>query len=137
MFSDPWVTPIRRTAVERFIVSYDIWAEDKFSVTKPGLNGRSAANLAAPAAEAWCLENMVLGVLGIAPDRPFWLRLEMRTADQKDLSSVLAEPGISLRNLILLLGRKPGSGDPLWTRDAGPMRLVEVTRTRARGARNG
>jgi hypothetical protein len=123
--------------VERFVVSYDIWGEDKFSVTMPGPANRSASNLSASAAEAWCLEGLAISASGIAPDRPFWLRLDMRTADQKDLASVLADPGISLRNIILLLGRKPGAGDPQWTREAGPLRLADLARAAARGARSG
>jgi hypothetical protein len=136
IFSDHWTTPFRRAPVERFVVSYDIWAEDKFSVTVPASN-HSASNLAAPALEAWCLGSLGISAAGIAPDRQFWLRLEMRTADQADLASVTAEPGVSLRNLILLLGRKPGAGDPQWTREAGPLRLTDLTRTGGRGTRNG
>jgi hypothetical protein len=136
IFSDRWTTPFRRAPVERFVVSYDIWAEDKFSVTMPASN-HSASNLHATALEAWCLGNLGISAAGLAPDRQFWLRLEMRTADQGDLASVTAEPGISLRNFILLLGRKPGTGDPQWTREAGPLRLADLTRTGGRGTRNG
>ena len=138
LFSDQGITVIRRSPVARFVVSYDIWSEDKFSVTIPVHPPRTAANLSRPATETWCLESLSISAMGMAPDRPFWLRLEMRAGDQRDLSSVLGEPGISLRTLILLLGRKPGENDPLWTRDAGPLRLADLTRTPpGRGARNG
>jgi len=135
LFGDAYATVLRRAPVERFVISYDIWADDKFSVVVPG--ARSAANLPAAATEAWCLENLAINAFGLAPDRPFWLQLEMRTADQRELSSVVSGPGISLGNLILLLGRKPGSDDPQWRRQAGPLRLVDLVRTPGRGSRNG
>lgn len=137
VFSDRGVTVLRRSPVQRFVVSYDIWGEDKFSVVAPGLAPRSATSLSASAIESWCLENMAVGVEGVAPDRPFWLRLEMRTGDPIDLSRLLGDPGISLRSLVVLLGRKPGSDDPQWTRDAGPLRLAGLVRTPGRGARKG
>jgi hypothetical protein len=137
LFSDRWVTVFRRTPILRFVVSYDIWGEDKFSVTLPGAAGRSAANLSASATEAWCLENLAISATGLPPDRPFWLRLDMRTGDQRDLGAMLGEPGISLKSLILLLGRKPGEDDPQWNREVGPLRLADLARSPGRGARNG
>ena len=68
---------------ERFVVSYDIW-EEKFKVTMPEHAALDPHVLTAAAAEAWCLENLAIGALGLAPDRPFWLRFELRTADPKD-----------------------------------------------------
>jgi hypothetical protein len=137
LFSDGWITPMRRTPVQRFVVSYDVWEEGKFSITMPGAVPRSAVDLSAQAAEVWCLENLVISALGLAPDRPFWLRLEMRSGEPKDFSSVLSESGISLRSLMLLLGRKPGADDAQWTREAGPLHLADLTRTPGRGARSG
>jgi hypothetical protein len=137
LFSDRWLTVIRRTPVARFVVSYDIWGDDKFSVTLPGSAARSAANLSASATEAWCLENLAVSAMGMAPDRPFWIRLDMRTGDQRDLASILGDPGISLRSLILLLGHKQGEDDPQWYREAGPLRLSDLTRSPGRGARIG
>ena len=136
IFSDAYVTVLRRAPVDRFVISYDIWADDRFSVVMPG--ARSAENLSASAAEAWCQENMAVNTAGLAPDRPFWLQLDMRTADQKELSSVVSSPGIiSLGSLIQWLGRKPGADDPQWKRQAGPLRLADLNRTAGRGPRNG
>lgn len=136
LFADAGYTRVLRPApVERFVISYDIWADDKFSVTVPG--ARSAANLSAAATEAWCLENMAITAAGLASDQPFWLQLDMRPADQRELSSVVSGPGISLGNLILLLSRKPDSDDPQWRLREGPLRLVDLARTAGRGARNG
>ncbi len=136
LFSDRFLTVLRRSPLERFVVSYDIWGEDKFSVTVSGPVPRSASNLSAAATEAWCLETVAINASGMAPNRPFWLRLDMGTTNQKDLASVLGESGISLRNFILLLGRKPGADDTQWSREAGPLRLTELAHTPARGMRN-
>jgi hypothetical protein len=126
-----------RRVPERFVVSYDLW-EEKFSVTQLGSMPRSTPHvLSAPAAEAWCLEGLAISALGVAPDRPFWLRFELRTADQKDLAAGAGEPGLNLRSLIELFSRKPGPGDPNWTREAGPLRLEDLRRAAGRGARNG
>ena len=137
LYSDPYTTVLRRAPVpvERFVISYDIWADDKFCVVVPG--SRSATNLSAAATESWCLESMAITATGLSPDRPFWLQLDMRPADQRELSSVMNGPGLSLGNLILLLSRKPSSEDPQWTLRTGPLRLVDLVRTRGRGARNG
>ncbi|MBZ5728371.1 MAG: hypothetical protein LAP87_25730 [Acidobacteriia bacterium] len=136
LFSDRYLTVLRRSPLERFAVSYDIWGEDKFSVAVAGPVPRSASNLSVAATEAWCLDSLAINASGIAPDRSLWLRLEMGIANQKDLASVLGDSGISLRNFILLLGRKPGADDAQWTREAGPLRLAALARSPARGTRN-
>jgi hypothetical protein len=119
------------------VVSYDLW-EEKFSVTQLGSIPRSTPHvLSAEAAEAWCLEGLAIGALGLPPDRPFWLRFELRTADQKDLAGGAGEPGLNLRSLIELFSRRPGPNDPNWTRDVGPLRLEDLRHAAGRGARNG
>ena len=136
LFAENHDMAIRRVP-ERFVVSYDLW-EEKFSVTQLGSTPRSTAHvLSAPAAEAWCLEGLAISALGVAPNRPFWLRFELRTADQKDLAGGAGEPGLNLRSLIELFSRKPGPDDPNWTREVGPLRLEDLRRAAGRGARNG
>jgi hypothetical protein len=134
LFSDAYTTVLGRS-MDRFVISYDIWADDKFSVTIPGV--RSASNLSAAAAETWCQENLAINATGLAPERPFWLQLDMRTANQKELASVVSGLGISLGKIIDLLATKPGSDDPPWRRQAGPLRLADLVRTPGRGPRNG
>ena len=124
-----------RHAPERLTVSYDVW-EEKFGVVL-GTANRRVSRLSAAAAETWCLDKLAISTLGLAPDRPFWFRLELRTADPKDLSSVVGEPGISIRGLIELFSRKPGADQDQWTLDAGPLRLANLSRTSGRGTRNG
>lgn len=136
LFTDAYLTVLRRTPMDRFAISYDIWADNKFTVVMPGAH--SAKNMSAGATEQWCLENMAINTAGLAPDRPFWLQLDMRTVDPRELSSIVNGQGFSLvSSLILLFGRKPGADDPQWRRQAGPLRLADLTRTPGRGPRNG
>jgi len=132
LFRDPFVTPFRRTDA-RFVVSYDIWGEDKFSVTVPEPIPRTVL-LPASAAEAWCIENLAINASGLPPDRPFWLLLDLRTVPRKDLSQVLGDSGISIKNFFIeFFSRQPGTDDPQWTRPAGPLRLADLVRTPGRG----
>ncbi len=128
---------IFRVFRERLIVSYALW-EEKFSVTIPGAAVPTQSNLTAAQAETFALENLAISALGLAPERPFWLKFELRTAAQKDLSSLLGESGLSISGLMIdVLSRKPGANDPYWTRSAGPLRLADLPRTNGRGIRNG
>lgn len=131
LYRDAFVTPLRRANVERFVVSYNIWADDKFSVTVPGR--RSAENLSLKATESWCLETLAIGTGGLSPDTPFWLRFDMHTATQRDLSELVGDRGLNLHNLVMLLGRRGAGDDPSWTLDAGPLRLADLVRTPGRG----
>ena len=124
-----------RHSPERLTVSYDVW-EEKFSVTL-GTTNRRVTGLSASAAESWCLDNLAISALGVPSERPFWFRLELRTADPKDLSSVVGEPGISIRGLIEIFSRKPGANEDPWTLDAGPLRLADLPRSLTRRVRNG
>ena len=134
IYTDPYVTPYRRSA-ERYVISYDIWAENKFSVTIPGAVPRTVSNLSAPLTEAWCQENFAVTVSGLAPDRPFWVQFDMRTADQKDVAALLGGSGLSLSTLINLFSRRSGADDLQTWRD-GPFRLKDVLRiTPGRGSR--
>jgi hypothetical protein len=134
LFSDAHGTVFRRFP-ERLVVSYDLW-EEKFSVTIPGLSKRSPPNVSAAQAETWCLENMAISALGLAPDRPFWVKFELRTTDRRELNSVVGDSGISLSALVDLFSR-PQGGDLYWSRSAGPLRLRDLPRTRSGRGRIG
>jgi hypothetical protein len=121
--------------IERFTVSYDIW-EEKFKVVLP-MEGRSKTDLSLLDAETWCLDNLAVSALGVEPFRPFWLSLDLRTVSQRELSSLAGEGGISMRGLIDLLSRKPGSDQDHWTAEAGPLRLADLPRKIVRRTRNG
>lgn len=127
-----------RTSLDRFAISYDVWQNEKFSVTVLSAAQRTSPTLSAAATEAWCLENLAISASNLAADRRFWMRLEMRTADKKDLSNMVAGQGmISFAELVRALGRKAGADDPIPTLEAGPLRLADLVRTPGRGPRNG
>jgi hypothetical protein len=125
-----------RQAFGRFVVSYDIW-EQKFMVTVPGLATRPRENLTALQAETWCLENLAISASGLAADRPFFLRLELRTEQRGELSSILADPGISLvKAAVELFSRKARPDEPHWGPfESGRLRLSELVRMPGRGTR--
>ncbi len=136
LYSDTRGT-VFRSFRERFIVSYALW-EEKFAVTIPGQPPRTQMNLSAAQAERFCIDNVAISALGLPPDRPFWVKFELRTAAQKDLTSLLGESGISVSAIMIdLLSRKPGANDPYWSRSTGPLRLADLPRTLVRGTRIG
>jgi hypothetical protein len=137
LFNDDHVTVVKRRQ-GRFVVSYALW-EEKFSVTQLGTlpgSARSADGLSSAAAEAWCMESLAITTLGMAPDRMYWLRFELATADQKDLSGMTDEPGLSFRKLVDYLGRKPKEDEPHWAPLERRLRLSDLPRMTGRG-RNG
>ena len=132
IFRDDRGTVFRRSP-ERLTVSYDVW-EEKFKVVL-AIDRRSVSRLSLAAAETWCLDNLAISALGLAPARPFWLQFDLRAATPKELSALVGDPGISVRGLIEVFGRKPGAGEPQWTLAAGPLRLTDLPRPAARGTR--
>jgi hypothetical protein len=128
LYRDPWITPLKRPAEARFLVSYDVLGEgDKFAVNMPGPPPRNALNLSKAATEAWCLDKVWIAAAGMAADRQFWLQLDVRVGNPRDLSSVLGDNGISV-DLIDALSKIPGADAPV-TQRAGPLRLAELLRT--------
>src|SRR5205085_442987 len=122
LLSDERGTVLRPPTRERVIVSYDLW-EEKFAVTIPGSAHRTVSHMTAARAEAWVLDGLAVSALGLAPDRPFWMRFDLQTASQKELSRVMGDSGLSLNGLIDLLSRGPGPKELSWSRTAGPLRL--------------
>jgi hypothetical protein len=109
---------------QTYVLSYDLW-EERFAVTMAGTPGKSASYLTAPAAEAWCVEQLTVPVSSIgrlARDTPFWVRLEYRVLDGEG-SSASDDAGLSLRGLIEAFSRRPKAN--AWTHsiEAGPFRL--------------
>jgi hypothetical protein len=126
---------ILRRLPERLVVSYDLW-EKRFAVTIPGGYKRSMSNLTAQQAEVWCIENLAVSALGLPPDRPFWLKFELRTTERRELSVLVGDSGISLTSLIDIFSH-PAGGDLYWSREAGPLRLRELPRTHIGRGKNG
>jgi len=129
LFTDDKGTIFHRPVVERLIFSYDLW-EEKFSVAVRGAFPRSKTMLTLSQAESYALDELAITALGLAPDRPFWLKFELSARSNKDLSSALGDSGISVTGLLIdWLSRKPGADNPYWSGTAGPLRLTDLTRT--------
>ena len=123
---------VERT-VERFVISYDLW-EEKFSASRLSQPPRSVSHLSAAAAETWCLLNLAVPVTALAPDKSFWLRLELRAEDPRERPAVLGEPGISLTRLIELFSRPSRGGQPSWVVEDGPFSLADLNKTKRSGS---
>jgi hypothetical protein len=118
----------------RFVVSYALW-EEKLKVTIPGSTARSQEGLSATEAEAWCLQNAAISASGLAPDRPFRMRFELRSVEKRDLSKVMGDLGISLTSMIEVFSRKPGGGESFPPLETGWLRLRDLPRLSGRPAR--
>ncbi len=111
---------ILRRNFDRFVISYDIW-EERFSISRMRTARSSVSGLTADAAEAWCLENIAVSTSGLPPDRPVWVRLDIRAQDTRQALS--DQEALSLSSLIELFSR-PGKREPnQWRLEAGPIRL--------------
>jgi len=128
LLRDDHITPFRHMP-QRFYVSYDIW-EGRFKVTIPGVTPESRLGLTAAQAEAWCMENMTVSALGLAPQQDFWMRFDLRTADPKDMTGIVSETGISISGLIEFFSRKT-DGEPHWTMERR-LRLADLRRSPSR-----
>lgn len=133
-------TSLYDRALERFVISYDLW-EEKYSVTKlwgaGSMRGsdvrrarerRSISHLTAEAAESWCIDNIAVSTSGLDPGRQLWVRLEVRSTDPRDGVPLVGESGMSITRLIDLFSHPPRSGQQRWTLDKGPVRLADVNR---------
>jgi hypothetical protein len=125
-----------KPARARFVVSYSIW-DEKFKVAIPGSAARSAEGLSATAAEAWCLENLAISASGLAPDKPFRMRFELRSVQQRDLSRVMGDLGISLTSMIEIFSRKAGGDEFNRTLETDWLWLRNLPRLSGRPARRG
>ncbi len=137
LFADPNLrTLVKRPQPARFVVSYDLW-EEKFTVAFPPPGPSTTSHLSASQAETFCLENLAMSALGVDPDRPFWLKFELKAPNQREISGVLGDSGISISKMIEIFSRKTGGNEPYWSRTAGPLRLTDLARMRGRGPRIG
>lgn len=122
----PRSIPLER-ALERFVVSYDVWGET-FKVAQTGGLRKSAAYLSANAAEFFCIDQMGVSLSGAPADKDLWLRLDIRAEDSSAQSSV-TESGFSLTSLIeLFSGRPSRSAVQEWNAETAPFRLNTLKR---------
>ncbi len=105
------------TTVDRFVVSYDIWAaspDTAYMVVKTTATPvKKVMHVSAKNAQAWCLSQMSLDTTGLSDHETLWARLEIQAEDAQRQGSVLESSvnsaGISLTPLIELLSRPAGS----------------------------
>jgi len=128
LFSDNFMTPVRRPVQERLVVSYALW-ERRFAVAMPGSPVQPVEGLTDGQAEEWCIRNLAVNALGLAPDRRFWLKFELRTAPRKDTTALISDSGLSLVRVIDIFSRKARPDEPSWTLLTGPLRLTDLPRT--------
>jgi hypothetical protein len=106
------------SAVDQFVVSFDLW-EETYSVVKVAAPRKSAKNLTAKAAQAWCLSQMSLDTTGLSGTEPLWARLEIRAGESPRGSSLFGDvnsSGISLITPLVDIFSRPGA-QPLRTLD--------------------
>jgi hypothetical protein len=115
--------PAAAAARRVFALSYDLW-EERFAVTVLDARSQSVSHLALAAAEAWCVEQLVIPLSAIGAlgrDVPFWIRLEYNILDgATGLDS--PEPGYTLQGLIDLLSRRQKTDTSSHALEAGPFR---------------
>ena len=127
--------PLVRPAVNRFVVSYDVW-EERFSVTSTVLERATASHLSATAAEGWCLDHLPLGIDGVPRDKPLWIKLEVRAEDARDQTGLFGPSSINLTRLIEVFSNPARTQQMHWEASAGPVRLEDLKRER-RSSRSG
>jgi hypothetical protein len=116
----------------RFVVSYALW-EERFSVTQLANKEVTVDGLSAQAAEAWCFDSLGLSTVGLATDRFYWLRFDIRTANAREIAAE-GLPGFSLSRMIEWLGKK-NSEQTQWGPLERRVRLADLPRLPGRGSR--
>jgi len=143
LFGDANHMTMIRKQPEQITVSYAIWDEkfkvvlDTVEIAAHTIDRRSAKDLSLSQTETWCMQNLAISALGLEPARPFWLRFELRSANERDLSSVRSEGGISIRGLIEAFSHRAGNDEFHRSLEAGPLRLIDLPRTVIRRTHNG
>jgi len=115
-------------AVERFVVSYDLWQE-KFSVVRMRDYRKWGMNASSSAAEAWCVDNVVIQMSQLASQlagQQLWARLEIRSVDQKNQPAPVSDSGISIISLVELFSRPPRPQQDRWTLETTAFHLDDL-----------
>jgi len=114
-------------ALERFVVSYDVW-EEKFSVVRVRDLHKSGMRLSASSAESWCLDNIFVQAASLPAGQQLWARLEIRSVDSKELGGepVAAASGINLATLIEIFSRPSRPQQDHWSMESAPFELSSL-----------
>ena len=109
----------------RFVFSYDLW-EEKFAVTRLEPTPRAISHLSAAAAEAWCLDSLMIPTGNLLADRPFWVSMTYSAeAGQRGVSD---NSGLTLGGLVDIFSRRNQRQPVSGSRNAGPFRLIDLRR---------
>lgn len=123
---------VLRTTADSFLVSYDV-IEETYSVVKLSGARKSVRHLTQSEAEAWCFQELTgLDLSGIAPTEPFWVRVDIRSVEErnKSLFGPVSERGISLNALIELFSSPVKASEVYLPLEAGPLTLEQLRRRR-------
>jgi hypothetical protein len=115
---------VLQRALDRFVVSYDVWGE-RFRIVQSNGAHRAVANLTANAAEIWCIEQMSVPATGAPVDKDLWLRLEIRAEDPLP-SFPITNEGLSISSLLDIFSRRAPAQE--WTSETQPFRLAGLRR---------
>ena len=109
-------------AKHTFVLSYDLW-EERFAAAILGSPARSAAYLSVAAAEAWCLEQLLVPITAMGSlAKAFWIRLEYRIQDD-GVRPAGGDASDALQGIIDALSRRSKTGELANSIEAGPFRL--------------
>ncbi|MFN3325986.1 MAG: hypothetical protein ACK5AZ_21010 [Bryobacteraceae bacterium] len=114
-----------RRSIERFAVSYDLW-EERFAVIGLRQGSKAVSHLSAQAAEVWCLDQLAVPTSGIAPERPVWLRLEIRAEESNERIDGDSDASVDLARLVELFSRGGQRREMRWSAEHGPVRLGSI-----------
>jgi hypothetical protein len=112
-------------SIVHFAFSYDIW-EERFRVTvlNPGMKKPIVSkNLTREQAQAWCLDQLKIDLTHVPGDRPVWVRLEMRSEDDRETASIVGQPGISISGLVELFSHPVKNQQVHLIEEVGPLKI--------------
>src|SRR5579884_1295057 len=117
--------PLER-ALDRFVISYDLW-EERFSAVEMRGARKTASHLTPAAAESWCIGQMGVGESAAPAGSQLWLRLEVRAEDSAPVSPI-GDSGLSLTGLIEIFSRSAPAQTQKWIAETQPFRLQDLKR---------
>lgn len=120
---------IAARSVVRFAFSYDLWS-GRFTVgVIPVTKDRPATkNLTPEAAQAWCLDRLKVDLSNLPPDRPIWVRLEIRSESPEETAGIVGESGISISGLVELFSHHAKDEQMHLNFERGPLTISDLRR---------
>ena len=116
--------PSGRGVTRQVVFSYDLW-EERFAVVRLDDPKIAASHLTAVAAEAWCIDLLVLPIRAAPADKTFVVKLECSLREE---GAQTADPpsAATFTGLIDLFSRKARATPPRWEATTLPLRLVDL-----------